>query len=123
MRNDHTLSFTGALVMKMTTTLPRSTILRSTILQPRPARTELIRTPIASSSTTTNTSQADKPLLLKEVYSYPGESTPNFVIPGFRGFSYSAASVSHTRSLTFIKKHLGGPMFGLGENLGRAHAL
>ncbi|KAF7552889.1 hypothetical protein G7046_g7275 [Stylonectria norvegica] len=47
------------------------------------------------------------------VYSYPAESSSTFVIPGFKGFSYSAASVSHTRSLTFIKKHLGGPIFDL----------
>lgn len=37
----------------------------------------------------------------------------DFIVPGCRDFSYSAASVAHTRSLTFIKKHLGGPVFDL----------
>ena len=48
-----------------------------------------------------------------KVYTYPTVSSTNFIIPGSEGFSYSAASVSHTRSVTFIKELLGGPIFDL----------
>jgi carboxymethylenebutenolidase len=46
-------------------------------------------------------------------YTYANVSSAAFIIPGAQGFLYSAASVAHTRSLTFIKKHLGGPLFDL----------
>jgi carboxymethylenebutenolidase len=36
-----------------------------------------------------------------------------FIIPGHADFNISTAGVSHTRSVGFIKKHLGGPFFDL----------
>ncbi|KAI0127361.1 hypothetical protein BJ170DRAFT_625105 [Xylariales sp. AK1849] len=45
------------------------------------------------------------------LYAYVRSAT--FVIPGARDFHYSAASVAHTRSLTFIKTQVGGPIFDL----------
>lgn len=48
-----------------------------------------------------------------KTYTYAEVSTPDFIIPGSPGFSYSTAAVSHTRSLGFIKKHLDGPHFDL----------
>lgn len=46
------------------------------------------------------------------IYTYPEVAT-DFIIPHSPGFVYSAAAVSHTRSLTFIKKYIGGPIFDL----------
>jgi carboxymethylenebutenolidase len=46
-------------------------------------------------------------------YHYADASSPGFVIPGHPDFQYATAGVSHTRSLTFLKKHLGGPNFDL----------
>ncbi|KAL2816412.1 hypothetical protein BDW59DRAFT_175787 [Aspergillus cavernicola] len=46
-------------------------------------------------------------------YSYPDASSPGFITPGHPHFNISSAGVAHTRSLTFIKKHLGGPNFDL----------
>lgn len=48
-----------------------------------------------------------------KVVIYPNVSSADFVIPGSKDFSYSAASVSHSRSLKFIKDHIGGPFFDL----------
>ncbi|KAL5344114.1 hypothetical protein BJX70DRAFT_8451 [Aspergillus crustosus] len=47
------------------------------------------------------------------VYSYPEVSSSGFIVPGHADFSISSAGVAHTRSLTFIKKHLNGPFFDL----------
>lgn len=47
------------------------------------------------------------------LHSYPEVSSSDFVMPHRPGFSYSAAAVSHTRSVGFVKKHLGGPIFDL----------
>jgi carboxymethylenebutenolidase len=46
-------------------------------------------------------------------YPYANVLSPSFIVPETDDFNYSAASVAHTRSLTFIKKHIGGPMFDL----------
>ena len=46
------------------------------------------------------------------LYCYQARS-PQFVIPGHEDFSSASAAVSHTRSLTFLKKHMGGPIFDL----------
>ncbi|KAL4914521.1 carboxymethylenebutenolidase [Aspergillus aurantiobrunneus] len=47
-----------------------------------------------------------------KVYSYP-EASSSFIIPGHADFNISSAGVAHTRSLAFIKNHLGGPYFDL----------
>ncbi|CAI4218731.1 unnamed protein product [Parascedosporium putredinis] len=48
-----------------------------------------------------------------KVHTYARARSPNFVVPGAEGFSYTAASVSHSRSLKFVKDHVGGPFFDL----------
>ncbi|KAL4798385.1 hypothetical protein BDV19DRAFT_21183 [Aspergillus venezuelensis] len=48
-----------------------------------------------------------------KVYSYPEVSSSAFIIPGHADFNYSSACVVHTRSITFLKKLLGGPYFDL----------
>ncbi|KAH8435179.1 uncharacterized protein LDX57_012808 [Aspergillus melleus] len=48
-----------------------------------------------------------------KVYSYPEASSSQFIVPGHADFIASAAGVAHTRSLTFVKKHLDGPYFDL----------
>ncbi|KAF4548408.1 Hypothetical protein D9617_28g065140 [Elsinoe fawcettii] len=45
-------------------------------------------------------------------YDYPSVS-PSFAVPFQPDFNYATEAVSHTRSLTFLKKHLGGPYFDL----------
>lgn len=47
------------------------------------------------------------------LYSYPEVSSSGFIIPGHPDFRISSAGVAHTRSLSFLKKHLGGPYFDL----------
>jgi carboxymethylenebutenolidase len=46
-------------------------------------------------------------------YSYPETSSGSFIIPGHKDFLPSPASVAHSRTLTFLKKHMGGPFFDL----------
>ncbi|KAJ5679920.1 hypothetical protein N7462_008164 [Penicillium macrosclerotiorum] len=46
---------------------------------------------------------------------YPQASSPGFMVPGHPDFIITAAGVAHTRSLTFLKKHLGGPYFDLEQ--------
>ncbi|RHZ54485.1 hypothetical protein CDV55_104306 [Aspergillus turcosus] len=46
-------------------------------------------------------------------YSYPDVSSAGFIVPGHSDFKYSTAGVAHTRSLSFLKKHLDGPYFDL----------
>ncbi|PNS21553.1 Glucosidase 2 subunit beta [Sphaceloma murrayae] len=45
-------------------------------------------------------------------YDYPG-AAPSFAVPFQQDFNYATEAISHTRNLTFIKKHLGGPYFDL----------
>ncbi|CRL21410.1 unnamed protein product [Penicillium camemberti] len=42
---------------------------------------------------------------------YSDVSSPSFMIPGHPDFKISTAGVSHTRSVGFVKKHMGGPFF------------
>ncbi|KAJ5758314.1 uncharacterized protein N7511_007008 [Penicillium nucicola] len=44
---------------------------------------------------------------------YSDVSSANFMIPGHPEFKMSTAGVAHTRSVAFIKKHMGGPFFDL----------
>jgi carboxymethylenebutenolidase len=46
-------------------------------------------------------------------YRYPEAKSAFFVIPGHQDFITSAAAVAHTRSLTFLKACIGGPIFDL----------
>lgn len=47
------------------------------------------------------------------LYAYPEASSAAFVVPGHPDFKISLAGVAHTRTLTFLKKHMGGPFFDL----------
>lgn len=47
------------------------------------------------------------------VHEYPKTQSPYFASPGHDLFHYASESVSHTRNLTFLKKHMGGPYFDL----------
>ncbi|KAH8599913.1 dienelactone hydrolase [Bisporella sp. PMI_857] len=46
-------------------------------------------------------------------YIYPEAASEYFVIPGHKDFHPSSAALAHTRSLTFLKKIMGGPIFDL----------
>lgn len=46
-------------------------------------------------------------------HAYDATASANFVLPSHSHYEPGAANVSHTRSLGFIKKHLGGPIFDL----------
>ncbi|KAJ5174216.1 uncharacterized protein N7482_000093 [Penicillium canariense] len=48
-------------------------------------------------------------------HSYADAISPGFVIPGHPDFVISTAGVAHTRTLAFLKKHLGGPYFDLEQ--------
>ena len=39
--------------------------------------------------------------------------SPFFVIPGFATYHPGSAALAHTRSLVFLRKHLGGPHFDI----------
>jgi carboxymethylenebutenolidase len=47
------------------------------------------------------------------LYRYPQAKHTNFAIPDSETFHYSSESISHSRNLTFLKKHIGGPYFDL----------
>ncbi|KAH7037414.1 uncharacterized protein B0I36DRAFT_371929 [Microdochium trichocladiopsis] len=47
------------------------------------------------------------------VHRYGNVQSTGFVLPGHAHFVASAAAVSHSRSVAFIKKHLDGPWFDL----------
>ncbi|KAL3480795.1 hypothetical protein BJX99DRAFT_204874 [Aspergillus californicus] len=47
------------------------------------------------------------------IHAYPNAPSPGFIVPGHPHFDVSSAGVAHTRSLSFLKKHLGGPYFDL----------
>lgn len=46
-------------------------------------------------------------------YDYPNISSESFALPTSDAFDYATEGVSHTRSLTFLKKHVNGPFFDL----------
>ncbi|CAO2653059.1 Nn.00g024700.m01.CDS01 [Neocucurbitaria sp. VM-36] len=48
-------------------------------------------------------------------YYYPFAVTHKFAIPFQPDFQYSTEAVSHTRNLTFLKKHMCGPNFDLED--------
>ncbi|KAJ6126555.1 hypothetical protein N7523_002167 [Penicillium sp. IBT 18751x] len=48
-----------------------------------------------------------------QTHRYADVASSGFIIPGHHAFKVSTAGVSHTRSLAFLKKHLGGPYFDL----------
>ncbi|KAJ2916460.1 hypothetical protein MD484_g3950, partial [Candolleomyces efflorescens] len=45
-------------------------------------------------------------------YSYP-VSSPSFVLPSSRDYEPGSAALAHSRSLVFLREHLGGPHFDL----------
>ena len=47
------------------------------------------------------------------VHVYDTAKSPNFVLPGHEHFQVAPAGVAHTRSVGFLRKHLGGPIFDL----------
>ncbi|KAI0968461.1 hypothetical protein F4678DRAFT_464528 [Xylaria arbuscula] len=49
----------------------------------------------------------------KQHYHYAAAKSASFVLPSSRDFHYNSASVSHTRSLSFLRPALGGPIFDL----------
>lgn len=46
-------------------------------------------------------------------YEYPDISSQFFPLPSSVAFDYATEGVAHTRSLTFLKKHMNGPFFDL----------
>ncbi|KAL4902942.1 hypothetical protein BDW74DRAFT_54754 [Aspergillus multicolor] len=46
-------------------------------------------------------------------YTYPNAPSPLFALPTMSDFNYTTEAVSHTRNLSFFKKHMGGPYFDL----------
>ncbi|KAI1821629.1 hypothetical protein F4861DRAFT_451251 [Xylaria intraflava] len=54
-------------------------------------------------------------------YNYPSVQSPDYIHPAAQSYNNAAASLSHTRSLTFLKHHLGGPHFDL-EAVWEEHA-
>ena len=60
--------------------------------------------------------KADEKLQISKgsaIHEYPKIESPYFASPDHDSFHYSSESVSHTRNLTFLKKHMGGPYFDL----------
>jgi carboxymethylenebutenolidase len=47
------------------------------------------------------------------IHVYENQKSTNFVLPSHDHFEPSAAGVAHTRTLGFLRKHLGGPIFDL----------
>lgn len=47
------------------------------------------------------------------IHVYESTASPNFVLPNHEHYHAGSASVAHTRSLGFLKKHLVGPYFDL----------
>lgn len=48
-------------------------------------------------------------------YRYPAVTSPFFLFPSHKSYSPASAAVAHTRSLTALRKALGGPCFDLEE--------
>lgn len=49
----------------------------------------------------------------KALYYYADEASPHFATPSLDDFHYAGEAVSHTRSLTHLKKHMDGPYYDL----------
>ncbi|KAG0645135.1 hypothetical protein D0Z07_9068 [Hyphodiscus hymeniophilus] len=56
------------------------------------------------------------------VHVYENARSTNFILPSHEDFQVAAAGVAHTRSLNFLRKHLGGPIFDL-EAIWEEHTL
>ena len=56
------------------------------------------------------------------VFGYPSAKSPNFTLPTSLDYKSGDAGVAHTRSLGFLKKHIGGPIFDL-ESIWDEHTL
>lgn len=56
------------------------------------------------------------------LHSYDAVASPHFVLPGHEDYKAGPAGVSHTRSLEFLRTHLGGPHFDL-ESIWEEHCL
>ncbi|PGH04109.1 hypothetical protein AJ80_08571 [Polytolypa hystricis UAMH7299] len=54
-----------------------------------------------------------KPGDMTTIYRYPEAKSPHFVIPYHQDYVHNAASLAHTRTLTFVKKLSAGPHFDL----------
>lgn len=49
----------------------------------------------------------------QQIFDYADQSSFAFATPHHEAFNYTAEAVSHTRSLTFLKRHMQGPYFDL----------
>ncbi|KAG9235173.1 carboxymethylenebutenolidase [Amylocarpus encephaloides] len=47
------------------------------------------------------------------VHEYTQAKSPSFAVPDHEGFHHASESLSHSRNLGFLKKHIGGPYFDL----------
>lgn len=65
---------------------------------------------------------ADRPLRSDDltVYSYSEVQSYDFAIPFQNNFHYTQEALSHTRSITHLKKQMGGPWFDL-EHIWEEH--
>ncbi|CEL63173.1 carboxymethylenebutenolidase [Rhizoctonia solani AG-1 IB] len=68
--------------------------------------------------TTTRTATPNKESL-GSVYRYP-LSEPNFAHPSSPNYNHTQATLAHTRTLTFLRTHIGGPIFDI-ESVWEAH--
>lgn len=48
-----------------------------------------------------------------KIYEYATSGNASFPIPFHKDFHYATEAVSHSRNLSFLKKHMGGPTFDL----------
>lgn len=74
---------------------------------------------ISTSSSATSDSEPNKG---NAVYSYDSAPSTNFIIPSHPHYEAGAAGLAHSRSLSFLKSHLGGPHFDL-EKIWDEHTL
>ncbi|KAF8897177.1 hypothetical protein BD779DRAFT_355063 [Infundibulicybe gibba] len=63
----------------------------------------MIHIPSAPSTTTPNAT----------AHVYPNAKSPFFILPQTQDYDSPSASLAHTRTLVFLRKHLGGPFFDL----------
>ncbi|KAL2062110.1 hypothetical protein VTL71DRAFT_6376 [Oculimacula yallundae] len=60
-----------------------------------------------------STKKLDSPEKMHTLVAYDSVSSTNFVLPGHAHYKAGPAGVAHTRSLAFLRSHLGGPFFNL----------
>lgn len=68
--------------------------------------------PLLAHTSTAKINSSDVQKSNATVHSYL-ETTPHFIFPSAAAYNNAAATLSHTRSLVFLRKHLGGPNFDL----------